>query len=241
MTRAKAVVAIIDDDKRLRMDLARYLERHSYKIEHGESCADAMAFTQADNIDLMILDRILPDGDSLDVAREIRVATDMPIIILSGIGATEERVNGLEAGADDYLPKPVSPTELQARVRSQLRRSERYKNENAPTADPLKLEDGTRLDGVNDKLIGPDNTVINLTQIETILFSQFIEHKSANLSREDLYYTVLGREWDSYDRSIDVHISHLRQKTQGRRFQYCDQVDQGAGLQDDCQHRRLSP
>lgn len=215
MTREKAVIAIIDDDKRMRMDLARFLERHSYKVEHGESCADAMAFSQADNVDLMILDRILPDGDSLAVARKIRVATDMPIIILSGIGATEERINGLEAGADDYLPKPVSPTELLARVRSQLRRSERYKSENPQPADPHKLEDGTRLDGVNDKLIGPDNIVVNLTQIETILFSQFIEHKAASLSREDLYYTVLGREWDSYDRSIDVHISHLRQKLKG--------------------------
>jgi len=212
MTREKAVIAIIDDDRRLRLDLARYLERQSYAVRHGESCADAMAFSQADDIDLMILDRILPDGDSINVARKIRVATDIPIIILSGIGETQERVNGLEAGADDYLPKPVSPTELLARIRSHLRRSERYKKSTAAPADPLLLSDGTRLDGVNDKLVGPENIVINLTQIETILFSHFIENTPKSLSREDLYYSVLGREWDSYDRSIDVHISHLRQK-----------------------------
>ena len=229
MARDKAIIAIIDDDKKLRLDLARFLERHSYSVEHGDTCADAMAFSQADHVDLMILDRILPDGDSINVARKIRVATDMPIIILSGIGATEERVNGLEAGADDYLPKPVSPTELLARVRSQLRRSERYKQDNPSPTAPLQLADGTRLDGVNDKLIGPDETVISLTQIETILFSQFIEHGASSLSREDLYYSVLGREWDSYDRSIDVHISHLRQKLKGAGSQVVIKSIRGEG------------
>ena len=212
MAKDKAVIAIIDDDQDLRRDLARYLERHSYQIEHGETCADAMAFSQNKDIDLMILDRLLPDGDSINIARKIRVATDIPILILSGIGDTEARVNGLEAGADDYLPKPVSPIELLARIRSHLRRSERYKKINEPAPDPMLLADGTRLDGVNDKLIGPNEIVVNLTQIETILFSQFIENGSRSLSREDLYYSVLGRKWDSYDRSIDVHISHLRQK-----------------------------
>jgi len=212
MAREKAVIAIVDDDERLRLDLARYLERQSYQVEQGGCCADAMAFSQSTDIDLMILDRMLPDGDSINVARKIRVATDIPIIILSGIGATEERINGLEAGADDYLPKPVSPSELLARVRSHLRRSERYKNDTETPTDPHLLSDGTRLDGINDKLIGPDSTIVNLTQIETILFSQFIENSSSSISREDLYFSVLGREWDSYDRSIDVHISHLRQK-----------------------------
>lgn len=212
MAKDKAVIAIIDDDQDLRRDLARYLERQSYQIEHGETCADAMEFSLNKDIDLMILDRLLPDGDSINVARKIRVSTDIPILILSGIGETEERVNGLEAGADDYIPKPVNPTELLARIRSQLRRSERYKRSNEPASNPMLLADGTRLDGVNDKLVGPDESIVSLTQIETILFSQFIENGSNSLSREDLYFSVLGRKWDSYDRSIDVHISHLRQK-----------------------------
>jgi two-component system OmpR family response regulator len=212
MAKDKAVIAIIDDDQDLRRDLARYLERQSYQIEHGETCADAMEFSLNKDIDLMILDRLLPDGDSINVARKIRVSTDIPILILSGIGETEERVNGLEAGADDYIPKPVNPTELLARIRSQLRRSERYKRSNEPASNPMLLADGTRLDGVNDKLVGPDESIVSLTQIETILFSQFIENGSSSLSREDLYFSVLGRKWDSYDRSIDVHISHLRQK-----------------------------
>ena len=171
-----------------------------------------MEFSLNKNIDLMILDRLLPDGDSINVARKIRVSTDIPILILSGIGETEERVNGLEAGADDYMPKPVNPTELLARIRSHLRRSERYRRSNEPATNPMILADGTRLDGVNDKLVGPDEAIVSLTQIETILFSQFIENGSSSLSREDLYFSVLGRKWDSYDRSIDVHISHLRQK-----------------------------
>ena len=212
MAKDKAVIAIIDDDQDLRRDLARYLERQSYQIEHGETCADAMEFSLNKNIDLMILDRLLPDGDSINVARKIRVSTDIPILILSGIGETEERVNGLEAGADDYMPKPVNPTELLARIRSHLRRSERYRRSNEPATNPMILADGTRLDGVNDKLVGPDEAIVSLTQIETILFSQFIENGSSSLSREDLYFSVLGRKWDSYDRSIDVHISHLRQK-----------------------------
>ena len=212
MAKDKAVIAIIDDDQDLRRDLARYLERQSYQIEHGETCADAMEFSLNKNIDLMILDRLLPDGDSINVARKIRVSTDIPILILSGIGETEERVNGLEAGADDYIPKPVKPTELLARIRSHLRRSERYRRSNEPAPNPMILADGTRLDGVNDKLVGPDEAIVSLTQIETILFSQFIENGSSSLSREDLYFSVLGRKWDSYDRSIDVHISHLRQK-----------------------------
>ena len=212
MAKDKAVIAIIDDDQDLRRDLARYLERQSYQIEHGETCADAMEFSLNKNIDLMILDRLLPDGDSINVARKIRVSTDIPILILSGIGETEERVNGLEAGADDYMPKPVNPTELLARIRSHLRRSERYRRPNEPAPNPMILADGTRLDGVNDKLVGPDEAIVSLTQIETILFSQFIENGSSSLSREDLYFSVLGRKWDSYDRSIDVHISHLRQK-----------------------------
>ena len=125
MATFKAKIAVIDDDEALRADLVRFLERESYQVEQGACCADAVDFSKKDDIDLMILDRIMPDGDSLNVARKIRVATDIPIIILSGIDETVERVSGLEAGADDYVAKPVDPTELLARIRSQLRRTER--------------------------------------------------------------------------------------------------------------------
>ena len=212
MATFKAKIAVIDDDEALRADLVRFLERQSYQVEQGACCADAVDFSKKDDIDLMILDRIMPDGDSLNVARKILVATDVPIIILSGIDETVERVSGLEAGADDYVTKPVDPTELLARIRSQLRRTERYRAASPDPANPMVLADGTRLDGIQDRLIGPSDITADLTQIETILFNKLIEATAQSLSREELYSSVLGRKWDSSDRSIDVHISHLRQK-----------------------------
>ena len=117
MVQDNPVIALVDDDEELRRGLAKFLERENFTVRHGVSCEDARALAQAADVDLMVLDRLLPDGDSVHAASDIRSQTDIPIIILSGVGQTSERVIGLDAGADDYIPKPVSPSELVARIR----------------------------------------------------------------------------------------------------------------------------
>ena len=101
MVQDNPVIALVDDDEELRRGLAKFLERENFTVRHGVSCEDARALAQAADVDLMVLDRLLPDGDSVHAASDIRSQTDIPIIILSGVGQTSERVIGLDAGAGD--------------------------------------------------------------------------------------------------------------------------------------------
>ncbi len=206
---ANSVIALIDDDQTLADAMVRYLKGSGFEVQRGASCADATALARAGGIDLFILDRNLPDGDGLAVAREIRTVCGAAVIILSGLGDVDDRVQGLNTGADDYLAKPAAPEELLARVQAVIRRSQ--ENRSVPRETIVNFRSFS-LDKVNNLLVGADELSRPLTGIESLILTILTGAKGDIIDKDLLSQSALNRPWQADDRSLDVHISRLRQK-----------------------------
>ena len=204
-----AVVALIEDDQALANAMSRYLAEFGFRIERGCSCADARALGRAGGIDLFILDRNLPDGDGLDLAAALKALSGAAVIILSGMGDVEARVKGLNTGADDYLTKPAAPEELLARVNAVMRRTGEKRENRRET---LQRFPSFTLDSVNNCILGAGDQQRQLTETETQILGALIGARGAVVKKEGLSQSALGRAWQPDDRSLDVHISRLRQK-----------------------------
>ena len=209
---------LVDDDRELTDLLTDYLRREGYHVEVRANGRDGLAAAQTLGCSLVLLDIMLPDLDGLDVLRALRKSTDLPVIMLTARGEDIDRVVGLELGADDYLPKPFNPRELAARIKAVLRRAESGASApvalpaaTGPDADPPLVFGELSLDarGYRAHLRGQ---ALELTSIEFALLRALAESQGRVLSREVLLDRVQGRELELFDRSIDVHISHLRQK-----------------------------
>ena len=216
---ASAHILMVDDDPGIRDVVSEFLTRHGYTVE---TAGDAQTMERAldrGDVDLMVLDVMLPGEDGLSICR--RMAGQGPaIIMLSAMGEDTDRIVGLEIGADDYLPKPCNPRELLARVRAVLRRRQ----------EPRVVEDhhggvlefaGWRLDLVRRELRTPQGVVINLSSGEFSLLRALVERPQRVLTRDQLLDFARGPETEAYDRAIDVQISRLRKK-----------LDDGAGGQE---------
>ena len=198
-------ILVIDDDEKLNNLLAEYLIKFSYKVIKSYSAEDGIKKHKLENPDLIILDIMLPGKDGFEICKEIRKTSSVPIIMLTARGEVTDRIVGLELGADDYIPKPFEPRELAARIQSVLRRTE---NKKCP--DALKIGDIT-ID-FNTQSVCVKNVQVNLTTMEFTILSIFVKNSGRVLSRERIMDSIKGMDWDSYDRSIDVLISRLRQK-----------------------------
>lgn len=208
-------IVVVDDDARIRKRLSAYLESEGYRVtaaDGGEALRRVIAETTAD---LVILDLMMPGEDGLSLTRFLRETTLVGIIILTGKGESIDRVVGLELGADDYVAKPFELRELLARIRSVLRRL----NAAPPTPppdDPPAGEEvsfaGWRIDPFGRELVSPGGETVNLTAAEFKLLSVLVENPNRPLDRDRLLDAVGGRDWQPFDRSIDLHISHLRRK-----------------------------
>ncbi len=198
---------VVDDDQEIRELLQDYLQRNGYEVSvvaDGEGMWKAL---DKGHIDLIVLDVMLPGDDGLTLCRQLRNLSDVPVIMLTALGDETERILGLEMGADDYLAKPFNPRELLARIKGVLRR---VKGE-AGNARMVRFE-GWTLNRDAHHLIAPDGVVVNLSAGEYRLLEAFLSHPNRVLSRDQLMEILRGRDWDPFDRSIDVQVSRLRRR-----------------------------
>ncbi len=200
---------IVDDDQRIRELLQKYLMLNGFMVSIAQDSAHAKRLLKGLTFDMIVLDIMMPDQDGLSLTRELRESIDTPILLLTARNEVEDRILGLEAGADDYLPKPFEPKELLLRIHAILRRVP----EPTSKEDALKILSlgATKYDVLKGEL-WEGNTQIRLTSTEAELMRIFSKNIGQPLSRIDLV-TQMGREEiNAKDRAIDVQITRLRKK-----------------------------
>lgn len=202
------ILAVDDDRNNLKM-LAFLLGEEGYEVLTAETGRAALALLDSQHPDLVILDVMMPQMDGLEVCRRIRQTMDIPIIILSAKGETTDKVLGLELGADDYLPKPFEPSELLARVKAVLRRSEISTFDDSQVAIAVG---GLRLDPVGNRVVLEKGTVIDLTPIEFRLLHCLMRNAGRTLNHDFLMSHAWGYEYEGYSNQIAVYIRRLRSK-----------------------------
>ena len=203
-------ILVVDDDGRLRGLLQRFLEEQGFSVK---AVADAEQMDRAlsrELFDLMVLDLMLPGEDGLSICARLREAeNDLPIIMLTAKGDDAERIEGLEAGADDYLPKPFNPRELDARIRAVLRRRTR-EVPGAPSKDSETVGFGPWQLDLSRRTLTRDGEEVNLTTGEFAVLKALVQHQREPLTRDKMMNLARGREWSAMERSIDVQVSRLR-------------------------------
>lgn len=199
---------LLEDDPAIAKTLIFALEREGYAVHHCSLLGDARRYLQTQPVDALVLDVGLPDGNGLDLCREVRLAGHTPVLMLSARGEELDRVLGLELGADDYMSKPFSPRELIARVRALLRRSAAMPVASIAgnkTANPFALDHAAQR-------ISLAGLVLDLTRREYGLLAKLLEGNGRIYAREALLNAVWGMDADSTDRTVDTHIKTLRAK-----------------------------
>ena len=201
---------IVDDDPDLCDLVQRYLEAEGFVISAVHTGAEGRHEGTSGNYDLIVLDVMLPDVKGFDVLRELRSRVRTPVLMLTAKGDEFDRVLGLQMGADDYLAKPFSPRELIARVGAILRRSGWQSEQVTPR--PLSIKSGDLELDLAAHSASKAGKSLHLTSAEFDLLHAFLESPGQVLSREALVERVLGRKFSPFDRSLDLHVSNLRQK-----------------------------
>ncbi|HYR25474.1 MAG TPA: response regulator transcription factor [Aquabacterium sp.] len=200
-------ILLIDDDLRLSAMVGDYLRSHGYQVSTAPSLAAGREFLARQPVDALVLDLMLPDGDGLDLCRELRASPRtraLPLLMLSARGEPTDRIVGLELGADDYLTKPFEPRELLARVRALLRRTT-PSVEDTDTWRFGRLEVDTGL-----RQVRLDGKACDLTSYQFDLLCVLAQHPGRVLSRDQIMDALKGHPLEAFDRSIDVHISRIR-------------------------------
>ena len=203
-----ARVLLIDDDVRLGQLLERLLKPEGLHVELVTDGLQGVRRATAEVFDLIILDVMLPGLDGFEVLRRIRASSHVPVIMLTAKGTDNDRIVGLELGADDYLPKPFNPRELVARIKAVLRRAD---GGTAATKAVL-LESGRLSMDPGKREIMVDGDHVHLTTTEFDLLRCFMQYPGKVLSRDALMDMLRGVGYAAYDRSIDVHVKNLRAK-----------------------------
>ncbi len=221
-------VLVVDDDSDLREQVVAYLGEHGYEMHSAADAASMERVLSASPIDVVILDVMLPGEDGLSICRRLSESGGPAIVMVSAMGEEVDRVLGLELGADDYLPKPVSPRELLARVRAVVRRLDEARA-GAPRKGKTYHFQGFVLDTLRRQLRAPNGTTILLTGGEFSLLSAFLEHPQRVLSRDQLLDMARGGQSEVFDRAIDVQISRLRRKLHACVDEEIIKTHRGAG------------
>jgi DNA-binding response OmpR family regulator len=207
-------VLLIDDDTELARLLTDYLTSHHATVSHVIDGAAGLLRLDAGAIDVVLLDVMLPGDDGFEVCRKIRARFAVPIVMLTARGNDDDRIVGLELGADDYLPKPFNPRELLARIRAVLRRARpRPEGPDAKDGAAEKITVGNLVLSPAEMSVAKDGKPVPLTSFEFRVLHELAKRAGEPLPRADLASALTGERYDpSVDRSLDVHISHLRQK-----------------------------
>jgi two-component system response regulator CpxR len=199
-------VLLIDDDVELCSMLSDYLGRYGFRITTIHRGDAGLKIARDKPWALILLDVMLPGMNGFEVLKQIRTASAVSVLLLTARGDDVDRIVGLEIGADDYLPKPFNPRELLARMRAILRRS------SGPGAETslLRVQD-LELDRAARKVL-QDGRRLDLTDVEFALLETLMRSPGKVVSREELSENALGRKFDPFDRSLDMHVSRLRRK-----------------------------
>jgi two-component system OmpR family response regulator len=213
-------ILIVDDDEGIRELLRQNLQRYDFAVSTAAGGKQMRAVLAAGQVDLIVLDLMLPGEDGLQLCRQLHEGPGCPppILMLTALNEEADRVLGLEMGADDYLAKPFAPRELVARVRAILRRSRMVQAAPAPTASKPAPQESIlrfgewRLDVYARHLLDAEGAMVALSGAEFRLLRAFMEHPMRVLTREQLLGLTQGRDCDSFDRSIDILVSRLRRR-----------------------------
>jgi DNA-binding response OmpR family regulator len=198
-------VLVVDDDVKTVELVKLYLNRDGYRVLTADNGNDALRLARESHPDLIVLDLMLPGIKGLDVCRTLRQESDVPIIMLTALTTDDDRLTGLNLGADDYVSKPFSPRELAARVRAVLRRLPGERG-------PAKITRGTlTIDFLKHEAYLADRP-LNLTPIEFKILGALAKEPGRVFNRAQIIENALGQDFESFDRTIDVHILKLRRK-----------------------------
>jgi two-component system alkaline phosphatase synthesis response regulator PhoP len=201
-------VLIVDDDAKIVELVKLYLNRDGYGVITAYDGTTALKLARESHPDLIVLDIMLPGIDGLEICRILRQESSVPIVLLTARTTEQDRILGLDMGADDYIIKPFSPKELAARVRAVFRRTAA----DAQDMGPQELKFGSLSVNFMKHEASLDNKFINLTPVEFKLLGVMIREPNRVFSRGQLIEKVLGYDFDGFDRTIDVHILNLRRK-----------------------------
>jgi DNA-binding response OmpR family regulator len=202
-------ILIVEDDVKTSASIEMYLRHEGYRTDLARTGDEGLSRARADKPDLVILDLMLPGLNGLEVCRALRATSKLPIIMLTARSTEDDKLRGLDLGADDYVTKPFSPRELVARVRAVLRRAEPAP-EDKLTAGDLVLDAGSRDVTVRGESVG-------LTAAEFQLLETFLRAPGRVFSRDELMRRAFGESYEGLDRTIDVHIKNLRRKIEEDR------------------------
>ncbi len=204
---------IVDDDAQIRQLATRFLRDHGFRVTPARDGREMWQALDTGSVDLIILDLMLPGTNGLDLCRDVRARSTIPIIMLTALGSDTDRIVGLEIGADDYLAKPFNPRELLARINAVLRRA----RTSEPSATPTNrlLFDGWVLDVKRRELTNPAGALVDLSTGEYDLLLTFLENPQRVLSRDQLMDSAKHRTATGFDRAIDIQVSRLRKKLGG--------------------------
>lgn len=205
-------ILIVDDDQQIRTGLGRFLIGNGLRVSQARDGEEMFNSLAVSNVDLIVLDVMLPGDDGFTLCRKLRTTSQVPVVLLTAVAGDTDRVVGLELGADDYICKPFQPRELLARIRAVLRRVNSMPPEMTTPRHAAFRFSGWLLDVHNRTLLSPTGDLVELTTGEFELLQAFAEHPQRVLSREQLLDLARGRASVLFDRSIDVQVMRLRRK-----------------------------
>lgn len=206
-------ILIVDDDREICELLRDFLQKRGMRIDTAHDGGEMDVILAKTPIDLIVLDIMLPGRSGLEICQDLRSRCKTPIIMLTAVSDTTDRIVGLEVGADDYIGKPFDPRELLARIKAVLRRHEIPGSAPPPRSPSSRVYRfaGWMLDVERRRLADPQGVRVELTQSEFNLLKALVNSKQRVLSREQLI-EACGGDWDSFDRSVDILVSRLRRK-----------------------------
>jgi two-component system OmpR family response regulator len=208
-------ILVVDDDLEIRELLSKFLTQHNFRVTMAKNGKEMMQYATASNIDLIVLDIMLPGDDGFELCRKLRQTSQAPIIMVTAVSDEADRIVGLELGADDYVTKPFNPRELLARIKAVLRRVQENGDSyivKSPEG-PIKYQfSDWELDKNTRRLVSPEDMEVTLSAGEYDLLIAFLTHPQRVLNRDQLLDMAKNRAGIPFDRSIDVQVSRLRQK-----------------------------
>jgi len=201
---------VIEDDKQVSQLIRLYLAQAGYRVLTAEDGLSGLLMALEDSPDIVLLDLNLPDMDGIEVCQNVRKQSEVPIIMVTARVEEDDRLTGLDLGADDYVSKPFSPRELVARVNAVLRRTNKAVEKRETAGSQINAGDVViDLDRRSATVLGDE---IEVTPTEFRLLAYFIEGYGRTVSREQIIENVFGYDFSGYDRTVDTHVSNLRKK-----------------------------